>query len=108
MLSPFDLIFFMVITLFTLGAISFVTGILILAVRASGKDVKALVAQTNQLAQKGIAEDIAGLVGNASGLLEAMNQLVKTTAGVGVFLTVLGVVLMSVACWVALQIYRIR
>jgi hypothetical protein len=108
MLSPFDLIFFMVMALFTLGAVSFVTGLMILAVRASGKDVKALVAQTSQLAQKGLAEDIAGLVGNASGLLDAMNQLVKTTAGVGVFLTILGVVLMSLASWIALKMYQVR
>ena len=108
MLSPFDLIFFMVMALFTLGAISFVTGILILAIRASGKDVKALVAQTSQLAQKGLAEDVAGLVGNASGLLDAMNQLVKTTAGVGVFLTILGVILMGLASWIALKMYQVR
>jgi hypothetical protein len=108
MLSPFDLIFFMVMALFTLGAVSFVTGILILAVRASGKDVKALVAQTSQLAQKGLAEDVAGLVGNASGLLDAMNQLVKTTAGVGVFLTILGVILMGLASWIALKMYQVR
>jgi hypothetical protein len=108
MLSPFDLIFFMVMALFTLGAVSFVTGILILAIRASGKDVKALVAQTSQLAQKGLAEDVAGLVGNASGLLDAMNQLVKTTAGVGVFLTILGVILMGLASWIALKMYQVR
>ena len=108
MLSPFDLIFFMVMALFTLGAVSFVTGILILAVRASGKDVKALVAQTSQLAQKGLAEDVAGLVGNASGLLDAMNHLVKTTAGVGVFLTILGVILMGLASWIALKMYQVR
>jgi hypothetical protein len=108
MLSPFDLIFFMVMALFTLGAVSFVTGLMILAVRASGKDVKALVAQTSQLAQKGLAEDVAGLIGNASGLLDAMNQLVKTTAGVGVFLTILGVVLMSLASWIALKMYQVR
>jgi hypothetical protein len=108
MLSPFDLIFFMVMALFTLGAVSFVTGLMILAVRASGKDVKALIAQTSQLAQKGLAEDVAGLIGNASGLLDAMNQLVKTTAGVGVFLTILGVVLMSLASWIALKMYQVR
>ena len=108
MLSPFDLIFFMVMALFMLGAVSFVTGLMILAVRASGKDVKALVAQTSQLAQKGLAEDVAGLIGNASGLLDAMNQLVKTTAGVGVFLTILGVVLMSLASWIALKMYQVR
>jgi len=56
------------------------------------------------LAQKGIAEDVAGLVGNASSLLSATNELVRTSAGIGVFLAVLGVVLMAAATWLVLQI----
>jgi hypothetical protein len=63
-----------------------------------------LAAQTAQLAKKGIAEDVAGLVGNASTLLSATNELVRTSAGIGVFLAVLGFLLMGVATWLVLQI----
>jgi hypothetical protein len=97
----------MVLALFLLGLATSITGILILAIRSFGKNVQTLATQTTKLAQKGIAEEISGLVGNASMLLDATNQLVRTTAGVGVFLTLLGMGLMAAACWLALQVYQI-
>jgi hypothetical protein len=101
------LLLLMVLALFLLGLATSITGIIILAIRSFGKDVQTLATQTTKLAQKGIAEEISGLVGNASMLLDATNQLVRTTAGVGVFLTLLGMVLMAAACWLALQVYQI-
>ena len=103
-LTPLSLLLLIVVALFALGMITFLGGILILAFRTSNKDVKTLAAQTTRLAQKGIAEDVAGLVGNASALLEATNQMVKTTTGVGIFLSLLGIALMAAACYIALQI----
>ena len=90
--------------LFLFGIISLSTGILILVVRSTGKEIRTLASQTTQLAKKGIAEDVAGLVGNASALLGAANELVRTTAGIGVFLAVLGFLLMAVAAWLTLNI----
>ena len=88
--------------LFLFGIISLSTGIFILVVRSTGKEIRTLASQTTQLAKKGIAEDVAGLVGNASALLGATNELVRTTAGIGVFLAVLGFLLMAVAAWLTL------
>lgn len=101
----FEIIMIMAIILFSLGLVSTIAGIIILTMRAAGKDVRTLAAQTTRLAQKGLAEQVAGLVGNASALLEAVNKLVLTTAGVGVFLTVMGLLLMISASLLALQIY---
>ncbi|HLA99475.1 MAG TPA: hypothetical protein VJL34_13565 [Anaerolineales bacterium] len=101
----FEIILIMAIILFSLGLISTIAGILILTLRAAGKDVRTLATQTTRLAQKGLAEQVAGLVGNASALLEAVNKLVRTTAGVGVFLTVLGLLLMISASLLVLQLY---
>lgn len=106
-MTPFNLAVFIIGMLFLLGMITFIAGILILAFRASSSDVKALAAQTARLAQKGLAEDVAGLVGNASNLVDAMNQLVRTTRGVGIFLAVIGMLMMGIACWLAIQIYEI-
>jgi hypothetical protein len=108
MLTPFNLAFFIIAMLFLLGMITFTAGVLILAFRASSTDVKTLAAQTARLAQKGLAEEVAGLVGNASDLVDAMNQLVRTTRGVGIFLTAMGMFMMGVACWLAIQIYEIK
>jgi hypothetical protein len=101
----YQLLLIMAVLLFGLGVVTSITGVIILATRAAGRDIRTLANQTTQLAQKGLAEDVAGLVGNASALLEAMNKLVRTTAGVGVFLTLFGLVLMALATWLALQIY---
>ncbi|MCK4899849.1 MAG: hypothetical protein KAS38_13775 [Anaerolineales bacterium] len=101
----YQLLLIMAVLLFGLGVLTSITGVIILATRAAGRDIRTIANQTTQLAQKGLAEDVAGLVGNASALLEAMNKLVRTTAGVGVFLTLFGLVLMALATWLALQIY---
>jgi len=108
MLTPFYLVVFIVGMSFIMGMATFTAGILILALRASSSEVRTLAIQATNLAQKGLAEDIAGLVGNASDLLDSLNQLVRTTRGVGLFLTLLGLLMMAGSCWVAIQIYRTR
>jgi len=102
----FNILSVMVVILFFLGMVSTITGIVILTIRAAGRDLNTLATQTTRLVQKGLAEEVAGLVGNATSLLDAMNQLIRTTAGVGVFLTIFGVLVMGSATWLALQIYR--
>jgi hypothetical protein len=94
----------MALGLFLIGIVSQAIGIYILLTRSAGKEVRMLADQTAQLAKKGIAEDVAGLVGNASSLLNATNDLVRTSAGIGVFLAVLGFLLMVAACWLVLRI----
>ena len=94
-----DFVFLLAGCLAILGMLSTATGILILATRTSGKDVQTLAGQTSRLAQKGLAEDVAGLVGNASTLIEALNQLVRTSAGVGIFLVLFGFVMLLAAYW---------
>jgi hypothetical protein len=108
MLTPLMLVMSFVGLLFLLGFLTFIAGILILVFRTSGSEVKALATQTARLAQKGISEEVAGLVGNASTLVDAMDQLVRTTRGIGIFLTVLGLIMMGVACWLAIQVYQIQ
>jgi hypothetical protein len=98
----------MAIAGFSIGLITFVAGILILTLKPSTSDIKTLITQTSNLAQKGIAEDISGLVGNASVLLEAMSDLVRTTSGVGVFLSILGMILMLGSAWLAWQLTKMN
>ena len=86
-----------------LGAIALAAGIFVLFRKVMGDELRVIASQTTRLAQKGITEEITGLVGNASALLEALNSLVKTTTGVGVFLTLIGFILMVVAYYLGLQ-----
>ena len=77
-------------SLFGLGTIMVLFGLGILAKKAFGTEVQALADTTSKLAQKGIADDIAGLVGNASALMYALQEMIKTARGIGVFLILTG------------------
>ncbi len=107
MLTPYTLLLIMTLILFLLGLATFITGVLILALRAPGREIQTLATQTTRLAQKGLAQEVSGLVGNASSLLSVINQLVLTTSGVGAFITLLGLLIMGAACWLAFKIFQV-
>jgi hypothetical protein len=93
-INPNDLQLFMIIGTFLLGSITFLLGLAILMYGAWGKDLKTIADQTTRLAQKGIAEEISGLVGNASTLMNTLNDLMRTSNGIGFYLTIIGALLM--------------
>jgi len=76
--------------LFCLGVLMVLFGMGILAKKAFGPEVTELANATSKLAHKGIADDIAGLVGNASALMAALQEMVKTARGIGTFLILMG------------------
>ncbi len=80
-----------------LGVIAIASGFFLLIRQATSSAVQAIANQAANLAQKGIAEEVAGLVGNARGLVDALNQLVRTAAGIGIFLVVSGFIMLLVA-----------
>jgi hypothetical protein len=85
-ITPFQFVLTMAVILLVIGVITFGAGVFIVVIRVMGEDVRTIANQTARLAQKGIADDVAGLVGNASALLDSLNELVRTSAGMGVFL----------------------
>lgn len=82
--------------MFLLGIGTFIIGVLILIAGSWWQDLRTLTTQTTRIAQKGITEEISGLVGNASALLNSINEMVHTTTGIGVFLTIIGLLMMVV------------
>lgn len=86
------------------GSISFFTGLFVLITRVLGGGINKIAKETQKIVQKGIAEEVAGLVGNASVLIESLNQLVQTAAGIGVFLVIIGVVMMGGSLYLLLQL----
>jgi hypothetical protein len=85
--------------MFLVGLLTFITGAIILVLRSRDREMDALTAQTSQLVNKGLAEDVAGLVGNASALLNAMNDLARTQNGIGIILLITGALLMLISCF---------
>ncbi len=80
--------------LFLIGLITFATGVAILVIRSIGQDTRTISKSIAQITEKGIADDISGLVGNASSLMTATTNLIQTTKGIGVFLVISGSVFM--------------
>ncbi len=105
-LSATDFILTMAVGLLLMGLITLATGIFILITRAFGSNVKVIAEQTARLAQKGIAEDVAGLVGNASALLSTLNQMIMTAAGIGAFLIIVSFVLMGASYLLLMQLIK--
>jgi hypothetical protein len=99
-----DTMLLMAAALFFLGMCTMTMGLFVLVTRTMNKDIKNLSTQAAKMVQKGIAEEMAGLVGNASALMDGIQSLVKTAAGVGIFLTALGLAMMAAAYWVVLQV----
>jgi hypothetical protein len=90
--------------IFLLGFGTFCTGVLILVAGSWWRDLRTLTAQTSRIAQKGLAEEISGLVGNATALLTSINEMVHTTTGIGVFLTLTGFLMMCITFWLVLTL----
>jgi hypothetical protein len=99
-----DFLLTMATGLFLIGVVALCIGIFILVSRTMGKDVTAIAQQTSKMAQKGITDELSGLVGNASALLAELNTLTKTSAGIGVFLIFIGILLMVGSYFMAVQI----
>jgi predicted membrane-bound dolichyl-phosphate-mannose-protein mannosyltransferase len=93
--NPNEFIKVMATILFLIGLITLGLGIFTLARQAIGKVIQTIAEQTTKLAQKGISEDIAGLVGNASSLIAALDQLVRSTAGIGIILILVSFALLG-------------
>lgn len=99
-----DFLLSMATALLISGLVVLGIGVFILVRKLMGKELTTIAEQTTKLAQKGITDDVTGLVGNARTLIEALNTMVKTTAGIGLLLMILGFVLLAAAYALVLQI----
>jgi hypothetical protein len=99
-----DVIFFVAAVVFFLGVTSFALGLFVLVSKAMGRDLESLRDQTNHLAQKGVADEVAGLVGNTTALVDAMTQLVRTARGIGFLLVFVGLLMMTAAYFLIHQV----
>jgi hypothetical protein len=99
-----DTLLIMAAALFFLGMCTLAMGLFVLVTRTMNADIKTISSHAAKMMQKGIAEEMAGLAGNASALLDTISQLVRTAAGVGIFVTALGLGMMAAAYWIVLQV----
>ena len=100
----FEAQFVITAVIFLLGSICFLVGIYILLRRRYTREIQSLATKTTLLGQKGISSEVSGLVTSASELVYAINQLVKTSSGIGAFLMMVGLALVGISFWALQQL----
>ncbi len=90
----------MAITLFVLGVISCTAGFWTILSRRYQQALRNISAHSARVTSKAIADaGLVPLVEALSGLVRAIDQLVRTSVGIGVFLCLAGATLCAVAYW---------
>lgn len=102
--STYNFTITMATVFFLIGFITLGISIFILTKQAMGKNLQTIAEQTTKLAGKGITENISGLVGNASSLINALDDLARSNTGIGIFLVFLSLVLIGAAYFLVQQI----
>jgi hypothetical protein len=81
------------------GLLCLLAGILIIIGRGFTKEMRTLADTSTELSKRSISHDMTSLTESVSEILSQINQLMKTAAGTGAFLILVGVVLMAGAYW---------
>jgi len=103
-LSTIDMQMIIATTAFILGCMCVLLGIFVLVSRGYSKEIRALATHSARLGRKGMADEVTGLVNSASELVGALNSLVKTASGAGLFLILMGVGMIAASYWVVDQV----
>jgi hypothetical protein len=75
-------------------------GIVILISRSFSKEMRTLADTSSELSKRAINHDMTSLSNSVAEILATVNQMMKTAAGVGAFLILVGVGLMAAAYWI--------
>lgn len=90
----------MAVSLFVLGLCSCVGGLWMILSRRYQKVLKSISAQSAKVSSKAVTDaGLAPLIQAMSGLVEAIDKLIRTSVGVGVFLCLAGVILCLASFW---------
>ncbi|MFN2299173.1 MAG: hypothetical protein ACK2UB_10015 [Anaerolineales bacterium] len=94
-----DLEIGIILVLLGSGLICLLAGILIIIGRGFTREMRTLADTSTELGKRAINHDMTSLADSISEILAQVNQLMKTAAGTGAFLIVVGVALMAGAYW---------
>ena len=89
--SPESVELSLAFALMLFGMVFLIAGLWKLLAREFMPAARALAAQSARLSAKGLTDDISRVVDSAARLSESVNDLIRTSAGVGVFLIIVGI-----------------
>ena len=89
-LSTDNLRLIMGLTFFGVGLLACLSGLLLLILRPYHKEAEALAAHSARIGQKALTDNIAGIAQSATALIDAVNNLLRTSSGNAVVLIAVG------------------
>lgn len=89
-LSTDNLRLIMGLTFFGVGLLACLSGLLLLILRPYHKEAEALAAHSARIGQKALTDNIAGIAQSATALIDAVNNLIRTSSGNAVVLIAVG------------------
>jgi hypothetical protein len=77
-------------TFFVTGLIAIGAGMLMLIVGPYRKEAKIIAAQSARISQKALTDNISAVVASATTLVQAVNDLIRTSSGNAIVLIIVG------------------
>jgi hypothetical protein len=78
------------LTFFVTGLIAIGAGMVMLIVGPYRKEAKIIASQSARISQKALTDNISGIVTSATTLVQAVNDLIRTSSGNAIILIVVG------------------
>jgi hypothetical protein len=91
--SAEDVRLLMGLIFFPAGLLAMVTGLVMLVAHPYRDEAKILAAQSARLGQKGVGDNIAVAAQSATALIDAVNNLIRTSSGNALIIILVGAVL---------------
>jgi hypothetical protein len=88
-----DVRLLMGLVFFPAGLLAIITGLIMLVAHPYRDEAKILAAQSARLGQKGIGDNVAVAAQSATALIEAVNNLIRTSSGNALIIITVGVLL---------------
>ncbi len=96
-LTTDNLRLFMGLTFFGVGLLAIMAGIAMLIMGPYRKEAKIIAAQTARISQKALTDNIASVAQSAAALIDAINNLIRTSSGNAIVLIVVGALFQAAA-----------
>lgn len=97
--TPDTIRLIMGLSLFPMGLFSIAAGLLILILGPYRQEAKILAEQSARISQKGLTGDITLVTQSATALVDAVNNLIRTSSGNAIVLVIVGALCEAAAYW---------
>lgn len=105
MMSLAEIKLAMTVTLFLIGVVGSISGLWIIMAKEYQKAMRQLADQSIRINGRAVTQDaVAPVIDSAARLVEAISQMIRTAAGIGAFLCVVGVGICVVAFWMTTRL----